>query len=74
MEHAPPRHTRPELVVVAGVSLDDRNDALAALRTQLLLGGPLVLLLASLAGYVLAAATRTAATQSRLTCRAAARS
>jgi signal transduction histidine kinase len=46
-----------ELVVVAGASLDDRNDALAALRTQLLLGGPLVLLLASLAGYVLAAAT-----------------
>jgi signal transduction histidine kinase len=46
-----------ELVVVAGASLDDRNDALAALRTQLLLGGPLVLLLASLAGYLLAAAT-----------------
>ena len=46
-----------ELVVVAGASLEDRNDALAALRTQLLLGGPLVLLLASLAGYVLAAAT-----------------
>jgi len=46
-----------EQVVVAGASLEDRNDALAALRTQLLLGGPLVLLLASLAGYVLAAAT-----------------
>ena len=46
-----------ELVVVAGASLDDRKEALAALRTQLLLGGPLVLLLASLAGYALAAAT-----------------
>ncbi|MEA2144377.1 MAG: hypothetical protein QOI64_2807 [Solirubrobacteraceae bacterium] len=44
-------------VVVAGASLDDRHDALAALRTQLLLGGPLLLLLASLAGYALAAAT-----------------
>jgi two-component system, OmpR family, sensor kinase len=46
-----------ELVVVAGASLEDRNDALGALRTQLLLGGPLVLLMASVAGYVLAAAT-----------------
>ena len=46
-----------QLVVVAGASLDDRHDALAALRTQLLLGGPLVLLLASLAGYALATAT-----------------
>jgi signal transduction histidine kinase len=45
------------LVVVAGASLEDRNDALAALRSQLLLGGPLLLLLASLAGYALAAAT-----------------
>jgi signal transduction histidine kinase len=45
------------LVVVAGASLDDRSDALAALRTQLLIGGPLLLLLASLAGYALAAAT-----------------
>jgi len=46
-----------QLVVVAGASLDDRHDALAALRTQLLLGGPLLLVLASLAGYALAAAT-----------------
>jgi signal transduction histidine kinase len=45
------------VVVVAGASLDDRHDALVALRTQLLLGGPLLLLLASLAGYALAAAT-----------------
>jgi signal transduction histidine kinase len=44
-------------VVVAGASLDDRHDAVAALRTQLLLGGPLLLLLASLAGYALATAT-----------------
>jgi signal transduction histidine kinase len=46
-----------QLVLVAGASLEDRNDALAALRTQLLLGGPLLLLLASLAGYALATAT-----------------
>ena len=44
------------VVVVAGAALDDRNDALAALRRQLLVGGPIALLVASLAGYVLAAA------------------
>ncbi|HSL64422.1 MAG TPA: histidine kinase dimerization/phospho-acceptor domain-containing protein, partial [Gaiellaceae bacterium] len=44
------------VVVVAGASLDDRDDALAALRTELLVGGPAALLLASLAGYALAAA------------------
>ena len=44
------------VVVVAGASLDDRHDALAGLRTQLLVGGPVALLLASLAGYALAAA------------------
>jgi len=44
------------VVVVAGASLDDRDEALEALRTQLFIGGPLALLLASLAGYALAGA------------------
>ena len=38
-------------VVVVGASLDDRNEALRNLRTLLLIGGPVALLLASLAGY-----------------------
>lgn len=45
-----------KLVVVVGTSLESRNEALANLRTQLLIGGPFALLLASLAGYGLAAA------------------
>jgi heavy metal sensor kinase len=45
------------LVVVAGTSLEDRNEALDGLLAQLLLGGPIALLLASLGGYLLAAAT-----------------
>lgn len=44
-------------VVVTGAALEDRDEALAALRTQFLVGGPLALLLASFAGYALAAAT-----------------
>ncbi len=44
------------LVVVVGASRDGRAEALAGLRTQLLVGGPIALLLASLAGYALAAA------------------
>ena len=44
-------------IVVVGTSLEDRDEALAALLTQLLIGGPLALLLASVAGYALAAAT-----------------
>jgi heavy metal sensor kinase len=43
------------LIVAVGTSLESRNEALAGLRTQLLIGGPLALLLASLAGYGLAA-------------------
>jgi heavy metal sensor kinase len=39
-------------VVVAAASLDDRNESLANLGTILLIGGPVALLLASLAGYV----------------------
>jgi len=43
-------------VVVAGVSLDDRDEAVSALLTQLAIGGPIALLLASLAGFALAGA------------------
>jgi two-component system OmpR family sensor kinase len=43
-------------VVVAGASLEDRDEALRDLKRQLLIGGPIALLLASLAGYLLAGA------------------
>jgi two-component system OmpR family sensor kinase len=43
-------------VVVAGASLDDRDEAVSALLTQLAIAGPIALLLASLAGYALAGA------------------
>jgi two-component system, OmpR family, sensor kinase len=42
-------------IVVVGATLDDRNDSLASLRGLLLVGGPVALLLASLAGYWVAA-------------------
>lgn len=45
------------LVVIVGASQEDRNDALAGLRNQLLLGLPIALLLASLAGYGVATAS-----------------
>jgi two-component system OmpR family sensor kinase len=44
------------LVVVVGMPLGTRNDALATLRTELLVGGPAALFLASLIGYLIAAA------------------
>jgi heavy metal sensor kinase len=44
------------LVVVVGASLEARGDVLESLVTQLLIGGPLALLLSSLAGYGLATA------------------
>jgi two-component system OmpR family sensor kinase len=44
------------LVVVAGTSLEPRAETLLDLRRQLLVGGPIALVLASFAGYVLAAA------------------
>lgn len=44
------------IVVVVGASVDDQEAALGGLRTQLLIGGPLALLVASIAGYLLAAA------------------
>ena len=43
-------------VVVTGASLEDRDEALASLLTQLLLGFPIALILSGLAGYVLATA------------------
>jgi two-component system OmpR family sensor kinase len=44
------------LVVVVGASLEPRAAALSDLRAQLYVGGPLALLVASVAGYLLAAA------------------
>ncbi len=44
------------LVVVVGQSLEERNRALSDLSGVLLIGGPLALLLASLAGYLLTGA------------------
>jgi heavy metal sensor kinase len=53
---ATPAESRGErVVVVVGAALDDRDDALSALRTQLVVGGPIALVLASLAGFLLAA-------------------
>jgi two-component system OmpR family sensor kinase len=45
-----------ELIVVVGSSLGDRNDALDGLVALFLIGGPIALLLASLAGYLTAGA------------------
>jgi signal transduction histidine kinase len=42
-------------VVVSGASLEDRDEALGSLLTQLLIGGPIALLLSGIAGYALAA-------------------
>ena len=45
-----------ELIVVVGSSLGDRDEALSGLATQLAIGLPIALLLASLAGYAMAGA------------------
>lgn len=45
-----------ERVVLVGASLDDRDEALEGLAAQLLIGGPLALLLATLAAWGLARA------------------
>src|SRR5215210_4784119 len=45
-----------ERVVVVGATREDRDEALASLGTVLLTGGPIALLLATLAGYWLASA------------------
>jgi signal transduction histidine kinase len=47
---------RGRVVVVVGEPLGERGDALESLRLALFIGGPLALLLASFAGYGLAAA------------------
>jgi two-component system OmpR family sensor kinase len=47
----PARARGRTFVVVVSASLDDRNESLRNLRTILLIGGPVALLLASLAGY-----------------------
>jgi signal transduction histidine kinase len=51
---APVRAQDQQLVVVVGQSLHDRNRALSDLAGVLLVGGPVVLLLASVAAWVLA--------------------
>lgn len=43
-----------DLVLVLGTSREDADDALAEVRTQLLIGGPLALLFAGLLGYLVA--------------------
>src|SRR5262245_4044687 len=45
-----------DTVLAVAVAVDDRNDALGSLLTQLLIVGPLALLLSSVGGYFLAAA------------------
>lgn len=45
-----------EVIVIVGASLEDRDDALSGLLTQLLIIGPIALLVASGLGYLLAAA------------------
>jgi heavy metal sensor kinase len=47
----PVRAEDQNLIVVVGTALDDRDDELATLAKVLLIGGPIALLLASLAGY-----------------------
>lgn len=54
---ARPVRTRGQtLVVVAGVSLTDRDEALSGLVTTLLVGGPIAVLVASAIGYLVATA------------------
>jgi heavy metal sensor kinase len=52
----PVRAQGQRVVVVVATPLDDRNDAMRNLAGLLLIGGPIALLLASLAGYGAAAA------------------
>jgi len=53
---APVSAERRELIVVVGAALDDRDEALSSLAAVLAIGGPIALLLASLAGYAAATA------------------
>jgi two-component system OmpR family sensor kinase len=52
----PARGRGQTYVVVVAATLDDRNESLRNLRTILLIGGPVALLLASLAGYFVSGA------------------
>jgi len=52
----PVRAQDQQLVVVVGASLGLRHDALASLRNELVVGGPIALLLVSLFGYLVAGA------------------
>ena len=45
------------VMVIVGASVEERKEALEGLLAQMLLGGPIALLIASLLGYSLAAAT-----------------
>jgi signal transduction histidine kinase len=47
---------RGRVVVLAGQSLNDRNDALAGVIASFAIGGPVAILLASVLGYLLASA------------------
>jgi hypothetical protein len=51
-----PCSSRSPVERLVGASLEPRTDALADLERQLLVGGPIALLLASIGGYLLAAA------------------
>jgi two-component system, OmpR family, sensor kinase len=50
----PIRDEHERLIIVVGASLEDSSDAVKSLGKLLLIGGPIALLLASLAGYGLA--------------------
>lgn len=50
----PVRHGGRSAVLVVGVTRQDRAETLASLRNELLIAGPIALLLATLAGYALA--------------------
>jgi signal transduction histidine kinase len=52
---ATPIATRPAAILVVGSSLSERNRALTTLSDLLFIGGPVLLILTSLAGYALAA-------------------
>jgi signal transduction histidine kinase len=52
---APVQAQDQQIVVVVGASLGPRHEALASLRSLLLLGGPILLALTAVAGYALAA-------------------
>ena len=50
----PVRRARKDLVLIVGVTSQDRVETLSTFRTELLIAGPIALVLASLAGYLLA--------------------